>query len=310
MLKMPGYHIGDSWYYVEGSCCHCFYLCCPDTQPRHTCWDIAHATSTDLRTWTLHGIVLHAQADNWENGCLSTGSVLFYAGQYWMAFTGRWNDEVVRIGIAFSPDLYVWTKAPQSPVSAPDAAQYAMKGRGLRPFCHWRDPYLFCHDGAAWMLTAATSKTAPADACGAVSVSRSSDMLHWQILPPVTIEPVVQELECPQIVPLDGGYVLLFSAFSDLFSAQVQARAAGKLRQTSYYMVSDQLLGPYRFAENYTLLPDDCTDPDQRLQYANRLVQKDNRWYLMGTVWSDAGDYLSDPTEVAFDPVQKRLIRK
>lgn len=65
MLKMPGYHIGDSWYYVEGSCCHCFYLCCPDTQPRHTCWDIAHATSTDLRTWTLHGIVLHAQADNW-----------------------------------------------------------------------------------------------------------------------------------------------------------------------------------------------------------------------------------------------------
>ena len=265
MLKMPGYHIGDSWYYVEGSCCHCFYLCCPDTQPRHTCWDIAHATSTDLRTWTLHGIVLHAQADNWENGCLSTGSVLFYAGQYWMAFTGRWNDEVVRIGIAFSPDLYVWTKAPQSPVSAPDAAQYAMKGR---------------------------------------------DMLHWQILPPVTIEPVVQELECPQIVPLDGGYVLLFSAFSDLFSAQVQARAAGKLRQTSYYMVSDQLLGPYRFAEDYTLLPDDCTDPDQRLQYANRLVQKDNRWYLMGTVWSDAGDYLSDPTEVAFDPVQKRLIRK
>ena len=107
-----------------------------------------------------------------------------------------------------------------------------------------------------------------------------------------------------------GGYILLFSAFSDLFSAQAQSRAAGKLRQTSYYMVSDQLWGPYRFVKDYTLLPDDCTDPDQRLQYANRLLRKDNCWYLMGTVWSDAGDYLSDPTEVVFDPVQKRLIRK
>ena len=41
MLKDPGSHIGDAWYYIEGDVCHCFYLTCPDTQPRHHCWDIA-----------------------------------------------------------------------------------------------------------------------------------------------------------------------------------------------------------------------------------------------------------------------------
>ena len=34
MLKDPGKHIGDTWYYIEENICHCFYLrYCTCNQP-------------------------------------------------------------------------------------------------------------------------------------------------------------------------------------------------------------------------------------------------------------------------------------
>ena len=100
MLRDPGKRIGDTWYYVEENICHCFYLTCPDTQPRHQCWDIAHATSRDLIHWTKHGVVLpKGQAGEWDCSCLSTGSVIRFDTRYWMAYsngTGRSSKSVWR----------------------------------------------------------------------------------------------------------------------------------------------------------------------------------------------------------------------
>ena len=54
--------------------CHCFYLTCPDTQPRHQCWDIAYTTSRNLIHWTKHGVVIpKGQASEWNCSCLLTG---------------------------------------------------------------------------------------------------------------------------------------------------------------------------------------------------------------------------------------------
>lgn len=135
MLKDPGKHIGDTWYYIEENICHCFYLTCPDTQPRHQCWDIAHATSRDLIHWTKHGIVIpKGQDGEWDCSCLSTGSVIRFDNRYWMAYSGKWDGEIVQIGLAVSDDLHTWKKCNWNPVCKPDGELYAKRGRGYVRF--------------------------------------------------------------------------------------------------------------------------------------------------------------------------------
>ena len=123
-------------------------------------------------------------------------------------------------------------------------------------------------------------------------------MTAWDVIGEVQVEPVCQELECPQIYQIEGKYLLLFSCFKDLFSKQMVQKYGDKLRQTSYYMISDSIWGPYRFVPDFRLLPDHCEDPDQNVQYANQLIRMNEKWYILGTVWSDKGDYLADGREL------------
>lgn len=306
MLKDPGNHIGDTWYYTEGDVCHCFYLTCPDTKPRHMCWDIAHATSNDLIHWTLHGIVLRKGSSNeWDSDCLSTGNVIHFQGKYWMAYSGKWNADAVQIGLAVSDDLYTWQKCSWNPVCQPDGVLYAANGRGIRTFCHWRDPYLFTDNNKVYMLTCATSPDAPPDGCGTLGICCTEDMRHWKLLPPIEIEPVAQELECPQILHMGDHFLLLFSCYEKLFCQRLQDEYGSALRQTSYYFTSDTRWGPYRFEKQLQLLPVYSNDTERSVQYANRLLKYGNKQYLMGTVWSDQGDYIADPME--YDLINGRL---
>ena len=231
MLRDPGKRIGDTWYYVEENICHCFYLTCPDTQPRHQCWDIAHATSRDLIHWTKHGVVLpKGQAGEWDCSCLSTGSVIRFDTRYWMAYSGKWDGEIVQIGLAVSDDLHTWKKCNWNPVCKPDGELYAKRGRGVRTFCHWRDPFLFIDGGKVYMITCATHPDAPADGCGTVGICCTEDMRHWRLLPPIAIDPIAQELECPQILQIEDRYILLFSCYEKLFCHQLQQKYGTALR--------------------------------------------------------------------------------
>ena len=302
MLRHEENHIGDSWYFVKNDICHCFYLTCPMSEERHTAWDIAHATSKDLVHWERHGIVLSkGRAGEWDEKCLSTGSVIEWKGRFWMSYTGRWDSYDGKIGIAVSDDLYHWEKLPQNPVILPDTQVVAPLGRGLRKFCHWRDAKLIRHDGNIYALVCATSKTALADACGTVAICRSVNMKAWRVIGEVQVEPICQELECPQIYNIGGKYVLLFSCFHDLFADWMIEKYGEKLRQTSYYMVSDSIWGPYHFVPDFNLLPNDCPDLCQNVQYANQFVKMNGAWYIMGTVWSEEGDYLADGRKLSFE---------
>lgn len=302
MLRHEGNHIGDSWYFVKDGVCHCYYLTCSETVERHTAWDIAHAVSTDLVHWENQGIVLRkGEGDSWDQNCLSTGSVIEYRGRYWMAYTGQWNSLSGKIGLAVSDDLYIWEKTKDNPILTPVDSMFSETGRGLRKFSHWRDPNLSVMDGQVYGLICATSRTAPEDACGSVAVCRSRDMSHWEIAGELKIEAVCQELECPQVYKLNGKYYLLFSSFYDLFSEDMKRKYGKKLRQTSYCMMADDFWGPYHFVPDFSILPDDCEDICQNVQYANRLVFWKGQWYITGTVWSDQGDYIADFREIRLD---------
>lgn len=147
------------------------------------------------------------------------------------------------------------------------------------------------------MITCATHPDAPADGCGTIGICCTEDMRHWRLLPPIAIDPIAQELECPQILQIEDRYILLFSCYEKLFCHRLQQKYGAALRQTSYYMTSNHRWGPYQFEEQLQLLPMYETDRNRSVQYANRLIQFKSRWFLMGTVWSEQGDYIADPME-------------
>lgn len=309
MLQHEGNHIGDTWYFVKDGICHCFYLTAPLAFERHSAWDIAHATSRDMVTWEKQGIILeHGVLGAWDEKCLATGSAIEYNDKFWIVYTGGWNTEEAAIGLAVSDDLYHWDKVSYNPILPEPEPKFANVGRGGRKFRHWRDAQLKVIDGEVYALVGANSKTSPPDKCGAVAICKTKDMREWTVEEELQISAVCQELECPQIYQIRNKYVLLFSCFYDLFSDEMKEQYKDKLRQTSYYMVSDKLWGPYQFVEDFELLPTDCKDSDRDLQYANQMVFMNDEWYIIGTVWSDAGDYIADPQKVDF--VDGRLIRK
>jgi beta-fructofuranosidase len=296
VLSVPRHHLGDSWYCADGDRFHCFFLVCPDTVPRHTGWDIGHASSDDLKTWTYHGVVVRrGAADACDGICLATGSVLRRGGRFWMAYTGNWFGPQPTVGLAVSTDLHHWRKVDENPITKIDEVYYTGSSRGRRPFPHWRDPFLFEVDGVVHQLVCATAKGRDG-AAGSLGVARSLDLRAWEILPPLDVEPFAEELECPQVVSVGERHYLVFSTPAGLLLSD--DRPAPDEVGNMYCMVGDSPFGPFRVADPTPLFPADMT---QR-PYAGRVVQVGSHHYLLGTLWSDSGDRISDPVRIELTP--------
>ncbi|MEB2343978.1 MAG: hypothetical protein OZ948_04500 [Deltaproteobacteria bacterium] len=292
MLTLPSHHLGDAWFHADAGRIHAFFLVCPEGVPRHTAWDIGHASSADLRTWTHHGVALRrGPAGAWDGACLATGSVLRRGGRFWMAYTGNWLGPLPAVGMAWSTDLHHWQKLDANPVTAIDERIYTSESRGRRRFPHWRDPFLFEVDGVAHQLVCATAAEAGGPA-GAVGVARSRDLVHWELLPPLDVEPFAEELECPQVVSAAGRHYLVFSTPAGLRLGD-DAAAPGEPGHL-YAMVGAGPLGPFRMADPAPLFPAGLRERP----YAGRVVERAGRLALLGTLWSDAGDRISDPVPI------------
>ena len=277
MLAVPHHHLGDSWYCVDDGRIHCFFLICPESMPRHTAWDIAHASSSDLRTWVDHGIVLRrGEPGAWDGVCLATGTVLRRGGHFWMAYTGNWLGPQPAVGLAASSDLHNWKKCVGNPITAIDERHYTAASRGRRPIPRWRDPFLFEVEGVVYQLVCATAASAEGPA-GTVGVACSRDMITWEIMPPLEVEAFAEELECPQVIAGAGRHYLVFSTPAGLVPS-----GDGRTAQDNMYsMVGDSPFGPFRVADPEPLLPAGMTDRP----YAGRVVAVDGRHYLLGTIW-------------------------
>lgn len=298
MLTHPGHHLGDSWFHVEaGGPVHAFYLVSPDDVPRHTAWDIAHATSDDLVRWELHGVVLRRGADDaWDGGCLATGSVLAVDDGYLMAYTARWGEPTVATGLAHSRDLFTWTKDPANPVTRPGAGYVTDRPWSGRPPTHWRDPYLRrAPNGRLQQLLTAARADQSDDASGTVALVEQEDGGRWVVRGPLAVEPVTREVECPQVVQVDDRWFLVFSTWPHLFADRVRERARSPLRPGTYALVGDGPDGPFRLAD-----PEPIVAADHPVQpYAGQVIGFGGSHALLGTVWRDDGpDLLCDPIPV------------
>jgi beta-fructofuranosidase len=294
MLKHPGRLIGDSWFFVHEGMVHCYYLTCPVGTPRHQQWDIGHATSADLVNWTVRDTVLYkGPAGAWDD-CLATGSVIRWQGRFWMAYCG---GRTAQVGVAVSDDLTTWTKNPGNPVTDIDTRFYEVTGSGTRKIRHWRDPFLWTDGEWVYHVVCASKREGTPDERGALGLARTKNMTEWEILPPPKVDPVAQELECPQIVPANGKYYLIFSTITEFFSSKFLAKySPDDLGWSTYSMTGPTPFGPFRMEGTGRILP-----PSYPVQpYACQLVTWNGKVYLLGTLVHPDGDTICDPIPVTF----------
>lgn len=286
-LRLPDQWVWDFWLARDGVDYHIFYLQAPrsleDEVLRHWHVSIGHAVSQNLREWEVLPDALRPSAEPaWDDYTTWTGSVLRFAGLWYMFYTGTCHAEeglVQRVGLATSTNLIAWDKHPRNPLIEADPRWYELLDLDLWHDQAWRDPYVFLHPerGDFHALITARANAGPADGRGVIGHARSNDLIDWEVLPPLTEPGDFGQMEVPQLVALGGRYYLLFSSQATVHSAQRRDRTGRRPMMGTHYMVSDSPLGPFRFTTDAFLVG----DPVGRL-YSGKLVEDpDGTWCFL-----------------------------
>jgi beta-fructofuranosidase len=167
-----------------------------------------------------------------------------------MFYTGGKQSEdalVQRVGLATSSDLMTWEKHDGNPIITADPTWYEILDLDAWHDHAWRDPYVFQHPqtGDFHAFITARTKTGPTDGRGVIGHARSRDLLHWEVLPPVTEPGEFGHMEVPQVVQIGERWALLFSVLSQQWSQARLARLNGRHASGTHYLLADDVLGPY-----------------------------------------------------------------
>ena len=310
MLSIPGRYIGDSWYYVNDSVAHCYFLTSPESihpDDRWFHWEIGHAVSDDLINWKYVGLALEKGTNSdWDSQNLATGSVIKRAGLYWMAYTAQRIGEepkIWRIGMAVSDNLYDWTKLRENPVTEPDEMVYEWISSGTRKRGNWNDPFMYEFGGPVYQFFCARKKSDDPNARGTIGLAVSNDMITWDIKNPIEVDPVAEELEVPQIYEFNGLYYLVFCTVPFLLLKDFKEKfPEHDFYSADFSMVSSSPFGPFRMHGTGEIVPKSAPE----IPYASQLIQWEGNWFLIGTVkWNDAkgesSRYICDPIPISVD---------
>ncbi len=307
-LHLPDKYIWDFWFAQAGSDYHVFYLQAPRSLPnpelRHWNVSIGHAVSQDLRAWhVLPDALCPGPPGAWDDYTTWTGSVIHHDGEWYLFYTGTQRAEkglVQRIGLATSTDLTHWEKYPGNPVLVPDPRWYELLDLTQWIDQAWRDPWVFrdSERGDFHALVTARVNYGPSDGRGVIAHARSTDLRHWELLPPITEPGEFGQLEVPQVSYLAGHYYLLVSTSTHHQSATRRQRVGDGLVTGTHYLVADQPLGPYHFISDDFLVGD-----AQGTFFAGKLLQRpDGGWVFMAWRAVDSrGEFLgelADPSPV------------
>jgi len=312
-LRLPDQWLWDFWLAQDGPDYHVFYLQAPRSlekpELRHWNVSIGHAISQDLRDWQVLPDALHpspASTEAWDNYTTWTGSIIRHEGLWVLLYTGGNRAErglVQRIGLATSTDLIRWRKHRANPLLSADPRWYELLDLNLWHEQAWRDPWVFQHPetGDFHAFITARCNDGPADGRGVMGHAQSSDLIHWEVLPPVTEPGDFGHLEVPQWVEMGGRYYLLFSAQASAHSVLRCQRTSRKPVTGTHYLIAGDPLGPFRFSSDEFLVG----DPTGSL-YGGKLMRgPDGRWVLLAScTFAPDGTFvgeLSDPLPVTVD---------
>jgi len=206
----PGWVAKDFAFFKADSVFHLFYTRVPDYHQLPLAADsIGHATSLNLKHWTVQPPVI-AVEDGWfEGGAVWAPYVMENpGGGYLMFYTCVDSITVQRIGIATSEDLFTWTKHPGNPVFRPDTSWADWDSTVNWSSC--RDPHIFYEDGTYYMLVTAATKSGN----GAIGSAVSTDLFNWTDNGPIYVHSGVypwHAVESCFLMKRDDKYRLFFS---------------------------------------------------------------------------------------------------
>jgi beta-fructofuranosidase len=305
MFRLPDSWLWDFWLAEDHGTYHLFFLhasrALHDPDRRHLRAAIGHATSTDLVHWEqVTDALVHGDPGEFDATATWTGSVVQGPEDRWyMFYTGTTATEaglIQQIGLATSTDLHHWVKDQRNPLVQADSRWYETLG-GQAPWQdeHWRDPFVMADpDGNGWhMLITARANTGPHDDRGVIGQARSTDLLNWNVQPPLS-QPGNRfgQLEVFQVASIDGKHVLIFNCLPAEYSAE--RRAAGH-RGTIWAATGESPLGPFDIKG--------ATPLTESRYYVGKLVRDHTgRWVLLAfhNIGAEGGfvGALSDPMPV------------
>ncbi|MGD2177218.1 MAG: glycosyl hydrolase family 32 [Anaerolineae bacterium] len=288
-LYLPDKWVWDFWLAQHGPDYHIFYLQAPralgDSELRHWNVSIGHAVSQDLWKWQVLPDALHpspADSNAFDDYTTWTGSVIQHKGIWHLFYTGGKRSEkglIQRIGLATSTDLIHWKKHPGNPLIVADPRWYELLDLELWHDQAWRDPWVFQHPGKGDFHAFITARVnhGPPGGRGVIAHARSDDLIHWEVLPPVTEPGDFGHLEVPQLVEIEGRYYVLFCAQASVHSALWLQRTGLEPLTGIHYLVGDDPLGPFRSATDEFLVGDTVGS----LYSAKLVLNPVNEWVVL-----------------------------
>lgn len=300
MLALPDSWVWDLWTIEHDGVAHMFFLHAPrtdgDPELRHWQARVGHATSTDLRTWHVHGDALApGPPGSWDDASTWTGSVVRDGDRWAMLYTGTSSGEdglVQRVGLARSDDLHRWVKHP-GPVIEADPRQYEQLDLEVWHDQAWRDPWVVRGADGRWhALLTARARSGPPFERGVVGHAVSDDLVDWEVLPPVSTPAGVGQLEVPQLVRAGSRWALVFA------SDEATQGSAGLGGTGTFHLLSDHPFGPFDGDDVRTI---DAGGPPTT--YAGRIHHRadGSRWFLAWIRHDHAGEFVgavADPVPV------------
>lgn len=207
----PRYHFTapQQWINDPNGVCHhdgryhLYYQYNPNA-PRWGDIHWGHASSADLVHWHDEPIALAPSQGADAAGCFS-GSFAVVDGTPTLYYTGYTAERQVQCA-ATSTDLRRWTKHPERTIAVPPDG---VDGHDFR------DPYVFRHDGAWYMVLGASIGSERAQCL----LYRSRDGIDWQYRHPLFVSPhpsLSAMWECPNFFPIGDRWVLTVSLWPNL----------------------------------------------------------------------------------------------
>lgn len=220
-----GKYLWDSWFIKLNKEYHMFNLQAPHPKGSRRLKDnlvsVGHAVSKDLIKWKeLPTALKPGKSDEWDNLSLWTGSTIKKGKKYYLFYTGR-NKScplIQKIGMAISNDLIHWKKHPGNPIITAEKRYYCVENKKdkLNTEPAWRDPYVFKDPKSRkyYMLISAWAKGKTRLFKGCIAIAQSTNLIEWEILPPILSPGTFEEMETPQMIFYKNNYYLFFSSWA------------------------------------------------------------------------------------------------
>lgn len=306
-----GLYVWDAWYMPRANEVHVYHLQRnrpgADVPPGVEDW-LGHAVSRDLVHWEERPPAFGPAAGNPADDCQPwTGCALWHDGKGYLYYTMRGSADSARlqkIGLATATDPDRWERHRGNPIIAPDPRWYATAERPVPGIIDCRDLIVVPNPRGGWLGFYATRvPAAELPQTSAIACVRSSDLIHWEQLPPAFVPGNYACVEVPDVFELGGRWFL--TCLAGHFYGNRGFWKDPHLVCGTMYAVADRPEGPYRELDDNALVAARTTAP-----LSCRSVLFEGRRYLLYTDRerigrTDAGDMtfgtLTTPKELRTD---------